>query len=178
VGLLFRQGDEIISDLILVSVLIICLVTDVLYQKIYNIISVPGFLAGLAFNTIVNGWAGLSLSLWGTALGLGLLIFPFALGYLGAGDVKLLAVIGTIKGYLFVIYTTVIMSLAGGVIGILILIYHRRLAATLLRFWRGLVTMVITGFKVVDFGSDQEKTMFPYAIAIVIGAVGAMWWMR
>jgi len=70
------------------------------------------------------------------------------------------------------------MCLAGGVIAMLILIYQQRFWGTVFKLCRAAVLMLTTGFKVFDLGLDHERTMFPYAIAIVSGALGAMWWMR
>lgn len=153
------------------------MITDIITQKIFNLVLLPAFLFGIIYNAIIAGWAGLELSLLGTLAGLGVLIIPFIFGFMGAGDVKLLAAIGAIKGYIFVLYTTIGMSLAGGVIAMLILIYQRRFLSTIFKLCRGAVLMAI-GVKVSDLGFDHERTMFPYATAIVAGAIGAMWWMR
>ena len=40
---------------------------------------------------LVLGWEGLGMSLLGTVVGLGLLLPAYAIGGIGAGDVKLLA---------------------------------------------------------------------------------------
>jgi Flp pilus assembly protein, protease CpaA len=159
-------------------VLTICLITDIVTQKIFNVVLVPAFLFGITYNVVAAGWSGLELSLLGTLFGLGILIIPYVLGFMGAGDVKLLAVIGAIKGYVFVIYTTVFMSLTGGVIAVIILIYQRRFLRTIVRIYRGFITMLITGFKIVDFGLEPERNKFPYAMAIFTGALIAQWWMR
>lgn len=138
----------------------------------------PAFILGILYNAFTAGWSGLELSLLGMLLGLGILIIPFMAGLMGAGDVKLLAVIGAIKGSVFVLYTSVFMSLAGGVIAVLILIYQQRLWGTVCNLCRGSAVMVTTGFKIVNFGSEHARTMFPYATAIFAGALGAMWLMR
>lgn len=138
----------------------------------------PVFLFGIIYNVFVAGWSGLELSLLGTLCGFGILIIPFMAGFIGAGDVKLLAVIGAIKGYIFVLYTAIFMSLAGGAIAVLILIYQRRFWRTVCKLCRGFIIMLTSGFKIVNFGIEEEKTMFPYAVAIFTGALIAMWWMR
>ncbi|MDD3889846.1 MAG: prepilin peptidase [Syntrophomonadaceae bacterium] len=166
------------QNVVLTSLLFICLITDLRERRIYNLVLLPALIFGLIYNIFIGGWAGLGQSLLGLLVGLGVLIVPFALGGMGAGDVKLLAIIGAIKGPAFVLYTTIGMGLTGGVIGLVILAYEGKLWHTITSFLRGFWLMLITSFKVISFDFDHEKTMFPYGVAIVAGALGAMWWMR
>jgi prepilin peptidase CpaA len=156
--------------------LLICLFTDLSRRKIYNLVIFPVLVFGLGYNLATGGWPGLLQSLIGILAGLGVLIVPFALGGMGAGDVKLMAVIGAVKGPLFIFYTTLGMGLAGGVIALAILIYQRNLLNTLRRFLRGVWLLHLTRSRSV-FEFDHEKIMFPYGLAIVAGAVSAFWWM-
>jgi prepilin peptidase CpaA len=157
--------------------LLFCLLTDLRERKIYNVILLPVLFFGLAFNFYTDGFPGLVNSLAGFLTGLSILIIPFAFGGMGAGDVKLLAVIGAVKGPVFILYTALGMALAGGMIALGILIYQRRLISLISRLLTGLNLLIATRFKVVVFDLNREKIMFPYGIAIVAGAVGAFWWM-
>jgi prepilin peptidase CpaA len=157
--------------------LLICLITDFKDRKIYNAVLFPALLFGLVYNLISGGWFGLGQSLLGFLVGTLILIIPFAFGGIGAGDVKLLAVVGALKGHIFILYTAIGMGLAGGVIALSILIYQRQLLDLLTRFLRGVYLLLSTRCKVVAFELDHEKIMFPYGLAIVAGAVSAFWWM-
>src|ERR1700722_6624762 len=75
-------------------VLVVAAVIDGWMLKVPNWITIPMIIAGWAFNIYTGGWAGLAWSLLGTAVGLGLLLPLYAIGGMGAGDVKLLAGIG------------------------------------------------------------------------------------
>ncbi|MCX5779945.1 MAG: prepilin peptidase [Firmicutes bacterium] len=165
-------------DFVLALGLVICLITDLKERRIYNVVLLPLLIFGLSYNLFTGGFTGLMQSILGTITGLGILIIPFALGGIGAGDVKLLAVIGAVKGPLFVVYSALGMGLAGGIIALLILTYQGSVINTLKSFFRGIWLMLITGFKVIKFDFDNEKTMLPYGLAIAIGVVGAYWWMR
>ncbi len=166
------------QDMVLAVMLLICLISDLKERKIYNIVLLPALLFGLINNLATGGWLGLLQSLLGFALGLSILIIPFAMGGMGAGDVKLLAVIGAIKGPLFVFYSALGMGLAGGIIAFAILIYQGTLLTLIVNFCRSVWLMLISGFKVIAFHYDNEKIMFPYGLAIVVGTIGAFWWMR
>lgn len=165
------------QDIILAFMLLICLLTDLSRRKIYNIVIFPILVFGLVYNFATGGWLGLSQSLMGILVGLAMLIVPFALGGMGAGDVKLMAVIGAVKGPLFIFYTALGMGLAGGVIALAILIYQRQMLNLLTRFLQGVYLLLSTRFKVFAFELNHEKIMFPYGLAIVAGAVSAFWWM-
>ena len=166
------------QDMVLVFILLVCLITDLRKRKIYNLVVLPALLFGIFYNLAIGGWPGLLQSLLGLLAGLAILIIPFGLGGMGAGDVKLMAAIGAVKGFLFIFYTAVGMGLAGGVIGLAILIYQRSFLNTLTTFLNGLWVMLLTHFKVIKFNFDHERIMFPYGLAIAAGAIGAFWWMR
>lgn len=161
------------SDILLLTVLCICLYTDLKYRKIYNKVLIPALIFGLFFNVFNYGFIGLVKSFQGFFLGLGFLILPFICGGIGAGDVKLLATIGAIKGSLFVFYSFIGMGIAGGVISFGILIYQGRLLNVLNNLINGFGVLFTTRFKVVSFAADNSKNMFPYGVAIAIGTLAA-----
>jgi len=120
-----------LPDLVLFIALAICLYTDLKEQKISNRVVFPAAAAGMIFHAAQGGLSGLKFS--ATGLGLGLLLFflPFALGGLGAGDVKLLGAVGALKGPLFVFHAALGTACAGGLIALGILLWRRQLWNTL-----------------------------------------------
>jgi prepilin peptidase CpaA len=72
--------------------------TDWRSRRIPNWLTVPGFLAGVAANVLVNGLAGLKTSLLGAGLGLLVLLPLVFLRSLGAGDWKLAGALGAFVG--------------------------------------------------------------------------------
>jgi prepilin peptidase CpaA len=160
-------------DVLLMVTLLICLYTDLKKRKIYNAVLLPSLLLGLFLNWLYDGHRGLINSEQGFLLGLGLLLIPFLIGGVGAGDVKLLAVIGGIKGTEFVFLTFLGTGIAGGIIALGILIYQRRLGETLRNLGRGLLILVISRFRVAAFGVDDEKNLYPYGVAISLGVMTA-----
>lgn len=165
------------QDIVLALMLLFCLLTDLRERKIYNVIILPVLFFGLAFNFFTDGWLGLIQSLAGFLAGLSILIIPFAFGGMGAGDVKLLAVIGAVKGPVFILYSALGMAIAGGIIALAIIIYQRRLISLGGSILSGLNLLIGTRFNVVAFDLNREKIMFPYGLAIVAGAASAFWWM-
>ena len=76
--------------------LVVAAVIDGRKLKVPNWITFPLVIGGWLFSAIFCGlsglgfWSGLGCSLLGTAVGLGLLLPAYAIGGMGAGDVKLL----------------------------------------------------------------------------------------
>ena len=160
-------------DALLIITLTICLVTDIRRKKIYNVILMPALIAGFAINIYNLGLTGLIFSIKGFFVGLIFLLFPFIWGGIGAGDVKLLAAIGAIKGPEFVFYAFLGAGLTGGIIAVIILLFQKRLFSTLRDLWKGIIVLFATKFKVANFGSKNANNMFPYGIAITLGALSA-----
>lgn len=92
---------ESISYLPLIVVPIVAAIagiTDAWKFKIYNSVTIPLILSGILFHSVTHGSPGFVHSIGGLAIGFLLLLFPYVLGAMGAGDVKLMAGIGAWLG--------------------------------------------------------------------------------
>jgi prepilin peptidase CpaA len=155
---------------LLVVILVICLITDLKYRKIYNKVVFPSLIIALVLNLYFDGWVGLLNSIEGFFIGLGLLLIPYLMGGMGAGDVKLLALVGALKGTAFVLFTAVYMALLGGVIGVGILLFKKGVRERVLSFVYSLAGKRY-GMKLPHkFTKDAMKTTYPYGVAIAGGA--------
>jgi len=87
----------------------------------------------LDFSATQFGWAGLGWSLVGTFVGLALLLPAYAVGGMGAGDVKLLAasVLGFGNHHVLRICFS---AIAGGVIAVLLVLWNRSWRRHFLQF--------------------------------------------
>lgn len=156
-------------DFILIIVLLICLITDIKSRKIYNNVLLPSLIAALLLNTLFFSFNGLIDSILGLLLGFGILLIPYLMGGMGAGDVKLLSVIGAFKGPIFVFTTAVYMALVGGLIGIIIIIVRSSFIQKL-KNWRLAFSSMKYGLSIFVPSKDTMKKTFPYGVAIVAGA--------
>ena len=93
----------------------------------------------LAFAVADGGAGGLGWSVAGWAVGLLLFLPLFALRAMGGGDVKLLAAFGAWLGPALVCWVAVYGAIAGGVLAVPLLLWRRRLRATVANMW-GLLT--------------------------------------
>ncbi|WP_071394552.1 A24 family peptidase [Bacillus tuaregi] len=155
------------TTFILFTALIISFFTDVKDRRIFNIITFPAMIIGILIHTMTNGLDGLVFSMMGLGTGFALLIIPYALKGMAAGDVKLLMAIGALKGTAFVIGSFLYIAIAGGIIALAILIIKKELISSLERI------LFSARIKTLDtLNKDELHHAFPYGVAIVLGTIG------
>lgn len=160
-----------ILDIIFILVLIICFITDLKQQKIYNKIIFPSLALAVILNICNNGFTGLKASLVGFIIGLFILLIPYLLGGMGAGDVKLLSLIGAFKGSFFVLNTTIYMALIGGIVALLIIIFQKQTINLIKSLFLWLYSL-LSGVKYkFQFPTSYFSKKYPYGTAIITGAL-------
>ena len=95
---------------LLVILAAITIWTDGRQHKIYNKVLLPYFLVAVLIQPIIG--------LEGAALGFMFLLLPYLYGGIGAGDVKLLAVYGTLLGPNLIITAFFYGAILGGVVAL------------------------------------------------------------
>lgn len=83
--------------------IVVASVTDFCRFKVYNALTFPLFFGGLAYGAVNAGWPGLGFALAGAFAGFGILLIPYLMGGLGAGDVKFVMAMGTWIGAAFLL---------------------------------------------------------------------------
>lgn len=120
--------------LISISLLIFVIVTsytDLKHRRIYNKITVPFLILGIIVNVYINGLDGLLFSFKGIGIGFFILLIPFILGWVGGGDVKLLAAVGSWVGLDMIVYSTLWGMIFAGIASLIYLIKKKRLGTFL-----------------------------------------------
>ena len=110
-------------------VLVVAAVIDGWKLKVPNWITFPMVISGWVYSTVYFGWAGLGWSLLGTVVGLALLLPAYAIGGMGAGDVKLLAGVGAWVWGTVTFYAFCVSAIVGGVIALAMVLYAPTMAA-------------------------------------------------
>jgi prepilin peptidase CpaA len=155
--------------------LVVAAVIDGYKLKVPNWITFPMILSGWAVSAMSFGWAGLGWSLVGTLVGLALLLPAYAIGGMGAGDVKLLAGVGAWVGGTVTLYAYCVSALIGGVIAILMVLYRRSWHKHYTQFWTIWNEMVTIRDpeQLSVIAADRKSTMLllPYGIPIAIGTI-------
>jgi prepilin peptidase CpaA len=161
------------TEIVLGFTLSIAAFTDWRDHRIYNQLLGPAFLVAIFLQTFFNGWVGLKESLIGALVGFAILLIPYLLGGMGAGDVKLLAVIVAFGGARFVIMSFLYGAVIGGVISAVLLVRRRAFGVTLKHFLL-LFPVISKPENLSEDIQNAHKEKFPYGIAIALGAVLAM----
>ena len=101
---------------------IVAAVTDLWKFKVHNLLTIPLLLSGVVFHAVSDGWSGAGGSLLGLLFGFVVLLVPYLIGGLGAGDVKLMAGVGAWLGMPATFYVFAISSIAAGVYGLILVL--------------------------------------------------------
>ena len=157
---------------------------DIKSRLIPNKIVFSGSLIALALHTLINpgsglfnepfGGLGILIAIAGFAIGL-IIMLPFhALHVMGAGDVKLMAMIGAFLGPLAIVKVALFSMVAGG------------LLALIVALWKGVLKQVLTNVHHIFLQSlihtlsgegvrinapEVPTVKLAYAIAIAMGTV-------
>lgn len=157
---------------VVLAVLAISVFFDLRFRRIPNWLTFPAMVAGLLFNTYVGGVPGLLLSLGGLLIGFGVFIAFYMLGGMGAGDVKLMAAIGSLLGPKDVLYVALYTAIAGGVYAILLMVARKSNRKALERCALMGKTLLFTGHcAYVPQGENEKTTPLCYGVAIAVGTL-------
>lgn len=155
-------------------VLIVCAVTEVRENKIYNVVTYPTILLGLGLNYLWRGVPGLQLSALGAAVGFGVYFLFWLMKGIWPGDVKLGGAIGAMKGFPFILDVIIWAAIFGfimaiftvGIFGAVVLMKGAAKEIKTLRTQKGAAGGVEVGSKEPERGMPR----IPYGVAIALGA--------
>lgn len=162
-----RHDDT--SVLIASCYLIVACIYDTLTTRIPNFLNASLALAGLALFFYNDGWQGMLLGLAGLALGIALLIVPWLMGGMGAGDVKALGALGALLGPGQLIHVFVYIGLIGGATAILHYAFESNLRAKTTEWLNTMKASMLTSDPKMIIPETVEISRFPYAATIAFG---------
>lgn len=176
-----------IDQLILLAiVLAIAAGTDFRWHKIPNRLVVIGVVLALTTNTgwLLMGQNALAGPDWwsplaGLAAGFALLLPLYLFRAMGAGDVKLMAMVGAFIGFPAILTATLYTMAAGGILA-LIFMLGRGVAAQAISNLRLMLTSLAVRVSTGQGGKLEPlataAARMPYALAIAIGTGAALLW--
>jgi prepilin peptidase CpaA len=169
--------------LCILSVLLLSAVwSDVKSRRIPNRLVFCGAALGLILNAVLpegNGFVsnlpgaiGLQQALYGLGLGLGIMLPLYGMRAMGAGDVKLMAMVGAFLGPIAVVATILLTFIAGGLLTIAVVLKNRTMPQLIANVREILLTSF---FKLMMKEPPTLEPIpasagkMPYAIAIMVG---------
>lgn len=160
------------ADLLLAVLLVTAAVSDWRTYRIPNWLTMGGALAGLALNAFVTD-VGVLRALGGLGLGLVLLLPLWAVRVLGAGDVKLIAMVGAFAGTPDVLVALVFSLIAGGIAAAGFALSRRKGLQMLRNVHETVVASVVTiaAGHAPSLGAMPSIGKLPYAIGICMGSI-------
>jgi prepilin peptidase CpaA len=143
-------------------------IVDIRTRRIPN--ELTAAMAGIGVGLSAAGVSGISVwaSMLGFAIGLALMMPGHLLGATGAGDVKLMAAVGSIVGPALVVTAFLFTAVAGGVLAVVVAARRRRLSATLAGTGRLVAGSAETR---AQLRSAPAASRFAYGPAIAVGSI-------
>lgn len=163
---------------VLIALLVIAATIDYRSHRIPNVLVLVGMVFGVLYNTVVPPapHAGYWWPLQGLALGLMAFLPLYLIGVMGAGDVKLVAMVGAIIGPVDVLWAVLYTMIVGGVLSIVMVLARgttQRLLSNFLTLFQLTYLDAGTGVRPnlhIDERASAGK--LPYGVAIAIGTIG------
>jgi prepilin peptidase CpaA len=162
------------------ATLVVAALIDGYKLKVPNWLTFPFILSGWCYSGLVFGWEGLGWSLVGTAVGLGLLLPAYAIGGMGAGDVKLLAGVGAWVWGTVTFQAFCVSVIVGAVIAVGMIVWTRGIARHRDQFLL-ILTEILTirdPNQLAAIAAQRKPSMLllPYGIPIAIGTIAYFAW--
>lgn len=168
-------------------VLVVAAVIDGIKLKVPNWITFPFIISGWIYSSIAYAWVGdpwyvgLGWSMAGTVIGLCCLLPAYAIGGMGAGDVKLMMGIGAWVHCAITFYSFCVSVIVGAVLAVVMVWVQRGWKKHSMQFQTILneILTIRNPETLSAIAADRKSTMLllPYGIPIAIGTIGYFVWM-
>lgn len=180
------QSYWIMTCAILVPGILLASWIDYSQRRVPNWLNAALIAAGFVAQGVHFGADGLLTGLWGLLLGFGVLIIPWLMHGMGAGDVKLMAAIGVWLGPMLTLYSFALGVIIGGVAAAIMILSTRRLKHACANL--GVILTKVTNRQLIfdEFGSarsfGETSQLLPYGVPltggtlIVLAAKMFGWW--
>ncbi len=168
-----------IAFVVTVVVALVAAVFDFRRFRVPNLLTFPLCLSGLAFHTLLGGLGGLRFSVVGIVVGILALLLFYILGVMGAGDVKLLAAVGSWIGAANTVAVFCVAGVVTGLCSLTALAWQRRLRDVPVILQVSLLQMMTLGrhlaatesVSVAVQQADRRRYVLPFGVMIAIGVL-------
>ncbi len=152
-------------------------ITDLRSRRIPNVLTFGGAAAALIFHGLMPQGHGLASAGLGWVVGVAIFFIPFALGGLGAGDVKLLGALGAWLGPVDALWVALYTGVAGGVLAVGVALARGYLRKAFANIWLLLMHWRVAGVRSLHEVSLEGSAgpRLAYALPIFAGLVTTVW---
>ncbi|MBW2427867.1 MAG: prepilin peptidase [Deltaproteobacteria bacterium] len=159
--------------LLISSGVITAAIFDYKYQKIPNFLTFSITILSFFYYATLLDSQEIIGSFLGCFTGLGLFLIPYLMGWMGAGDTKLLAAIGACVGVKGVISVSILTSLAGGLYGLFFIGFKcLQSKEALVRLHSALYcSEFLPQLKILLWSQTQAKHKISYGVIIAAGTL-------
>jgi prepilin peptidase CpaA len=164
-------------QLVAMGIVLVAVVFDVATRRIPNLLTFGAAVAAVLVHGYSSGLAGAGLALAGWLVGAALFFPIFALGGMGAGDVKLLGALGAWLGPATVLWVGLYSGVAGGVMGLIVAALHGYLGTAfsnignLIIYWRVMGPRPAPELTL----ATHRGPRLAYAVPVLAGLMVALW---
>jgi prepilin peptidase CpaA len=161
-----------------VAFLFFAVASDVRHHRVPNLLTLPALCGALIVSPWIGGAGGLTEALAGAALGFALLVGPYAVGGMGAGDVKALMALGAWIGAPATLGAAAWALIAAGTFGLTWLTLRGELGSFVRRWGRIIVTSLTLRRLRYEPPPPESGAArgIPFAVALALG-LAAQWWV-
>jgi len=159
---------------------------DYAQRRVPNWLNAALIVLGFIVQAIYFGWSGMGTGMLGLLTGFGLLIVPWMMHGMGAGDVKLMAAIGVWVGPMLTLYSFGLGAIIAGVAAVVMIVSTGRLRMACANF--NLILAKCTNPQTVfsevgsakSFGASSQ--LLPYGVPLTAGTLMILaakvfgWW--
>ncbi len=160
--------------------LVVGAVIDGVELRVPNWLTLPMIAAGWIYSAVWFGMDGLVWSLIGTGVGLALLLPAYAIGGMGAGDVKMLAAVGAWVYGWTTFYAFCAATVVGAVLAVAMVLLRGRFKKHYDQFLVifAEIISIRDPEKLSAIAAERKPSMMllPYGIPIAIGTIGYFAW--
>jgi prepilin peptidase CpaA len=162
---------------VVLVVAVIAVLFDVRTRRIPNWLTFGATAVAFAYAAFDAGLSGVGTSAAGWLIGAAMFFPFFALGGMGAGDVKLLAALAAWLGPAESVWLAMFATIAGGVVGLIVAVARGYLRTAVSNLWLMLMHWRTQGLGPVPGLTLKDATSprLAYAIPITIGVLCTLW---
>ena len=164
-------GDA--AAVVFLTLLLVACISDVRARRVPNRLNAVLALSGLCYTVATHPvFSGIGIALGGLAIGLVIWFPSYALGLLGAGDVKLAVAAGMWLGPMRTFEAAIIGGIIGGALALVWMLRFRGVRGTATSLW---VASALPRTLVQRRVGPTTREHVPYSVALSLGIAIAAW---